>query len=60
MYKCKISSRLMKLIKSKNKKITIIFISHRLSSLLFANHIIEIENGKIKYEGNAQNYKKGL
>ena len=50
----------LKLIKSKNKKITIIFISHRLSSLLFANHIIEIENGKIKYEGNAQNYKKGL
>ena len=44
----------LKLIKSKNKKITIIFISHRLSSLLFANHIIEIENGKIKYEGNAQ------
>ncbi len=50
----------LKLIKSKNKKITIIFISHRLSSLLFANHIIEIENGKIKYEGNARNYKKGL
>ena len=50
----------LKLIKSKKKKITIIFISHRLSSLLFANHIIEIENGKIKYEGNAQNYKKGL
>lgn len=50
----------LKLIKSKNKKITIIFISHRLSSLLFANHIIEIENGKIKYEGNAKNYNKGL
>ena len=50
----------LKLIKSKNKKITIIFISHRLSSLLFANHIIEIENGKIKYEGNANNYHKGL
>ncbi len=50
----------LKLIKSKNKKITIIFISHRLSSLLFANHIIEIENGKIKYEGNARNYNKGL
>ncbi len=50
----------LKLIKSKNKKITIIFISHRLSSLLFANHIIEIESGKIKYEGNASNYNKGL
>ena len=56
----KLIQKSLKLIKSKNKKITIIFISHRLSSLLFANHIIEIQNGKIKYEGNARNYNKGL
>ncbi|MDA9708485.1 ABC transporter ATP-binding protein/permease [Alphaproteobacteria bacterium] len=56
----KLIQKSLKLIKSKNKKITIIFISHRLSSLLFANHIIEIQNGKIKYQGNARNYSKGL
>ncbi len=42
----------LKLIKNRDKKITIIFISHRLSSLLFANHVIEIKNGKVLYEGN--------
>ena len=40
----------LKLIKNRNKKITIIFISHRLSSLMKAEHVIELSNG-IKYEG---------
>ena len=52
--------RSLKLIKNKNKKITIIFISHRVSSLSFANYIIEIKNGKITYEGSTSNYKKRL
>lgn len=49
----------LKLINSKKEKITIIFISHRLSSLLLANHIIEIRNGKIKYEGSLKDYARG-
>ena len=48
----------LKEIKNKDKKITIIFISHRLSSLLFANHIIEIDNGKIKFEGTLNSFRR--
>ena len=44
----------LKLLKNIDKKITIIFISHRLSSLLFANHIIEIKNGRLVYQGKAK------
>ena len=45
-------------IKSNDKSITIIFISHRLSSLPFADRIIDIKKGKINFEGNYQEYLK--
>ena len=43
-------------IKNKNKNITIIFISHRLSSLPFADRIIDINKGKVNFEGSYQEY----
>tara|TARA_Y100000591_G_C21831751_1_gene700045 strand:- start:911 stop:2437 length:1527 start_codon:yes stop_codon:yes gene_type:complete len=43
-------------IKSNNKNITIIFISHRLTSLLFADRIIDINKGKLNFEGSYQEY----
>ena len=43
---------------NKEKKITIIFISHRLSSILFADRLIALRNGKVIYEGNPSGYHK--
>ena len=42
-------------IKKKNNKITIIFISHRLSTLLFTDHVIKLKNNTVVYEGKATN-----
>lgn len=41
----------LKRIKKRKKKITIIFISHRVFSSLNADHVIRINDGKIEYEG---------
>tara|TARA_X000000950_G_scaffold273538_1_gene357449 strand:- start:4127 stop:5929 length:1803 start_codon:yes stop_codon:yes gene_type:complete len=43
---------------NKEKKTTIIFISHRVSSILFADRVITLENGKVIYEGSPSKYKK--
>ena len=48
----------LKTINKKNKKITIILISHRVFSFINADHIIEIKNGKVVYEGNPSKYKR--
>ena len=50
----------LKTINKKNKKITIILISHRVFSFINADHIIEIKNGKVVYEGNPRKYKRGF
>ena len=52
-----IQKSLKKLIK---KKITIIFISHRLSSILFANRLIVLKDGKLIFEGIPSEYKKKI
>ncbi len=43
---------------NREKKITIIFISHRLSSILFADRLIVLKNGKLIYEGIPNGYHK--
>ena len=43
---------------NKEKKITIIFISHRLSSILFSDRLIALKNGKLIYEGIPSKYHK--
>ena len=49
----------LKAIKKKNKKITIILISHRVSSFMNTDHIIAIKNGEVEYEGKTNCYKRG-
>ena len=49
----------LKAIKKKNKKITIILISHRVSSFMNTDHIIAIKNGEVEYEGKKNCYKRG-
>lgn len=41
---------------NREKKITIIFISHRVPSILFADRVITLKNGKVIYEGNPSKY----
>ena len=43
----------------KRKKITIILISHRVSSFMKTDYVIAIKNGKVQYEGNPKNYHRG-
>ena len=50
----------LKNIVKKKKKITIILISHRVLSFMNTDHIIAIKSGKVEYEGNPNNFNRGI
>ena len=52
--------RSLKNIVKKKKKITIILISHRVLSFMNTDHIIAIKSGKVEYEGNPNNFNRGI